>query len=64
MSFHPLKFVIANTQENVDLLNELSNTWTFGHETMVGAEIEFDDPEECARVKDEMSKRSSRFAPV
>lgn len=54
-------FNMLNTQENFQLLNQLSGAWFPSHETTESVLIEFQDPEECAHIRAEMAARSSAF---
>jgi hypothetical protein len=56
-------FVVANTQENHDLLDEFAPGWFPGHETMSQLEVLFENAEDCARAKEEVFARSSCVDP-
>jgi hypothetical protein len=54
---------MANTEENFELLNEVSSEFWLGNETTSSVEVEFEDSAECDRVKSELANRSSQFDP-
>ena len=55
------RFTMANTEENFELLNEVSSEFWLGNETTSSVEVEFEDSAECDRVKSELANRSSQF---
>lgn len=54
-------FLMLNTKENFSLLDRLTGTAFCGNPSGESVLIEFEDAEECERIRAEMSEKSSAF---